>query len=319
MPGPRDAAPCQPSRWPEDRGGHVWPKDREVVVDDGTRIRYAVRGPVGAPWVVCVPGFLCPDTFWRDIGPDLVADHRVIMINHRGTGASTEAGGGPRPSGADGYTIPRLAGDITAVLDAESARDVVLLGHSMGVQVALEIWRSTPEAVSALVLAAGAHRSPFATMYGSRAGDYVFPIASIGIPALPRTIGNRLIRAIELPVAQPVARWLRAIGNATPWSGMTAYRAHLSRLDHRSAIWTARGMHDFDATGWLADIDVPVVVMIGTMDGWCPVEVARELAETVPDSHLEVIDGGSHTLPLEAPDRVIAQIRGLTGRRAATA
>ncbi|MCA1783925.1 MAG: alpha/beta fold hydrolase, partial [Intrasporangiaceae bacterium] len=140
MPGPRDAAPCQPSRWPEDRGGHVWQKDREVVTDDSTRIRYTVRGPAGTPWVVCVPGFLCPDTFWRDIGPDLAADHRVIMINHRGTGASTEAGGGRHPNGADGYTIPRIAGDIAAVMDAEAARDVILLGHSMGVQVALALW-----------------------------------------------------------------------------------------------------------------------------------------------------------------------------------
>lgn len=319
MPGPRDAAPCQPSRWPEDRGGHVWPKDREVVIDGGTRIRYTVRGPAGAPWVVCIPGFLCPDTFWRDIGPDLVADHRVIMINHRGTGASTEAGGGPLPGGADGYTIPRIAGDVAAVLDAEAARDVVLLGHSMGVQVALELWRSRPEVVAGMVLAAGAHTSPFATMYGSNLGDYLFPVVSIGIPALPRAIGHRLIRAIELPVARPVARWLRAIGAATPWFGMTAYRAHLSRLDHRTAIWTARGMHAFDASGWLGDIDVPVVVLIGTMDGWCPVEVARELADAVPGSQFEVIDGGSHTLPLETPDRVAARIRALTGRRTATA
>jgi len=317
--GPRDAAPSQPSRWPEDRGGHVWDKDREVVTDDHTQIRYAVRGPAGAPWVVCVPGFLCPDTFWRDIGPDLVVDHRVLMSNHRGTGASTEAGGSPHPSSADGYTIPRLTTDLLAVLDAEDARDVVLLGHSMGVQVALEAWRTRPQVIAGMVLAAGGHISPFATMYGSNIGDLLFPVASIGLPALPRIVGSRLIRAIELPVAQPVARWLRAIGTATPWFGMTAYRAHLSRLDHRTAIWTARGMHDFDATAWLGDIDVPVVVMIGTMDGWCPLPVARELADAVPDSHLVVIDGASHTLPLEAPDRVIAQVRGLTGRSAATA
>jgi pimeloyl-ACP methyl ester carboxylesterase len=319
VPGPRDAAPCQPSVWPEDRGGHVWPKDREVVTDDGTRIRYVVRGPADAPWVVCVPGFLCPDTFWRDIGPDLVPDHRVVMINHRGTGASTEAGGGPHPSGAHGYTIPRLAEDIAAVIDAEAARDVVLLGHSMGVQVALELWRSRPEVVDGMVLAAGSHASPFATMYGSRVGDYLFPAASIGIPALPRAVGHRVIRAIELPIVQPVARWMRAIGTATPWFGMTAYRAHLSRLDHRTAVWTARGMHAFDATDWLGDIDVPVAVMIGTMDGWCPVEVARELADAVPAGHLEVIDGGSHTLPLEAPDRVSAQVRALTERRTSSA
>jgi hypothetical protein len=30
--------------WAGDRGGHEWPKNREVVATDGARIRYPVRG-----------------------------------------------------------------------------------------------------------------------------------------------------------------------------------------------------------------------------------------------------------------------------------
>jgi pimeloyl-ACP methyl ester carboxylesterase len=182
----------------------------------------------------------------------------------------------------------------------------------MGVQVALQLWRARPDLVDGKVLTAGGHASPFRTLYGGEVGRYVFPAASIRLPALPRALGRRVVRAIELPVAQPVARWLRAVGNQTPWLGMTAYRAHASRLDHRTAIWTARGMHTFDATAWLSGIDVPTVVMVGTTDGWCPVAVAREIADAIADSHLDIIQGGSHTLPLEFPDRVLQRVRGLT-------
>lgn len=314
MPGPRVAAPTRPSPWPGDRGGHLWAKDREVVLEDGTRIRYTVRGPEGAPWLVLAPGFLCPDSFWRDLAPELVRDHRIVMFNHRGTGASTEAGGGPHPPAATAYTIPRLAEDVLAILEAESADGATLLGHSMGVQVALEVALSRPRAVRGLVLVAGPHASPFQTMYGNRAASLLFPVVSMLGAAVPREWTRWAMRAIELPLARPVGIRLLAVADHTPWAGMTTYRAHLPRVDPRTAIWTARGMDRYDPTDRLGGIGVPTSVIVGTRDGWCPTEVGEALAAAVPDARIEVVDGASHTLPLEHPDVVLRHVRRVEER-----
>ncbi len=59
------------------------------MTDDGTVVRYATRGPRSAPWIVCCAGYLCPDNFWRDLAPDLARDHRLIVLNYRGIGASS--------------------------------------------------------------------------------------------------------------------------------------------------------------------------------------------------------------------------------------
>lgn len=316
MPGPRDAAPPTASPWDEDRGGHLWAKDREVVRPDGTRLRYVVRGPEGAPWVVGVAGFLCPDNFWRDLAPDLVRDHRVVLLNYRGIGASSEARGGTASPRAEDHEMPVLAGDVAAVLDAVGADTATCIGHSMGVQVALALWHDRPDLVGALALVAGAHASPFARMYGSSVGSYLFPVVSMAGSAAPKALTRRIMRAIELPVALPLGRRLQAVGDHTPWAGMTAYRAHLARVDPRTAIWTARGMHAFDPTPWLHLVDVPTVVIAGDRDGWCPVEVAEEQATTIPGARLEVVSGASHTLPLEHPELVLAHVRRLTGRPA---
>ncbi len=311
MPGPRAAAPPHPLAWPGDRGGHLWAKDREVVLDDGTRVRYAVRGPGDAPVVVGAAGFLCPDNFWRDLAPPLSIDHRVVILNYRGTGASTEAGGGATPPAASAYTIPHLAEDVAAVLDAEGARRATVLGHSMGVQVALALWRARPELVGALVLVAGTYASPFRTMYGRATAAHLFPLLSMFGAAAPREVTRRLLRAIELPLAMPVGRVLRAVGATTPLAGMTTYRAHMTRMDPRTAIWTARAMHGFDPTPWLHRIDVPTSVLVGNADGWCPVSVGEALVAAVPDAQLEVVDGASHTLPLEFPEVVLPHVRRL--------
>ena len=299
-----------PAAWP-DRGGHLWPKDREVHREDGTVVRYAVRGPRDAPPVVCCAGFLCPDNHWRDLGPDLARDHRVIVPNYRGVGASSEAGGGALPPSAEAYRIVDLAGDVAAVLDAESTGPATVIGHSMGTQVALALWRDRPESVAGLALLAGPAASPFHTLYGTRIGDGVFPLLSMTLPALPRRLTAWPMRALELPITMPVGRAIRALGPHTPDAGMRDYRLHFGRIDPRTAIWTARGMHAFDATPWLSQVTVPTLVAVGDRDAWMPVSVGRDMAEQLPHGRLLVLPGGSHALPIEFPEQLLAHIRAV--------
>lgn len=296
---------------PPDRGGHLWDKDRSVTAPDGTVVRYTVLGPQGAPWVALCAGLLCPDNFWVHLGPDLARDHRVVVLNYRGIGASSEARGGDRPTVADDYTIPALASDVEAVLEAEGARDVTVLGHSMGTQVALALWHARPDLVSALALIAGPYASPFRTFYGSSLGNAVFPLVSIGFPLLPVPAGRLVLRSLELPVAMPVARAIHAMGPHTPDEGMRLYRWHMGRVHPRTAIWTARGMHAFDAGDWLHRIDVPTFVAVGDADAWTPEAVGRAMVERIEGAELLVVPGGSHTLPIEFPDEVIHGVRTL--------
>src|SRR5688572_27538089 len=68
--------------------GQIWEKDRCVTSYDGTEIRYALRGPADAPVVALCAGFVCPDTYWRYLVPELETDHRVLVWNYRGIGVS---------------------------------------------------------------------------------------------------------------------------------------------------------------------------------------------------------------------------------------
>jgi pimeloyl-ACP methyl ester carboxylesterase len=304
--------------WPGDRGGHVWDKDREVVTDDGARIRYTVRGPEGAPWLVLCSGFLCPDNFWMYLGPTLMERYRVVVLNYRGVGASTD----PRTPGyrarnvkSSDYTVPRFAGDVTAVLAAEGATDVTVVGHSMGCQVALQVWRTAPDLVAALVLVTGPYSSPLHTFYGSHLGTYLFPIAYLGVPLLPRPAQRAITKLPRLPLALPVARLIKALGPRTPPEGMAPYFEHFGNVDPVIALKIAKGMHRFDARHWLGDIDVPVQVIVGSEDRFSPPELGEVAIGAIPDSELVEIAGGTHGALIEYPDEIFDAVADFLHRR----
>lgn len=310
-------APTAPP-WPGDRGGHVWPKDREVVAEDGARIRYTVRGADDGPWLVLCSGFLCPDNFWRDLGPALMERYRVIVLNYRGVGASTD----PREPGfrahnvrASDYTIERFAGDVTAVLAAEEAEDVTVIGHSMGCQVALQTWRTAPELVASLVLVTGPYASPLHTFYGSKLGAYLFPFAYLGVPLLPRPAQHGITRLLRLPVAMPVARMVRALGPHTPLEGMRGYFEHFGNVDPMVTLKIAAGMHRFDAGPWLDEVHVPVQVLVGSEDRFTPPALGEVMISALPDAELVEIEGGSHGALIEFPDEIHDAIADFLHRR----
>lgn len=301
-----------------DRGGHLWEKDREVVTDDGAHIRYTVRGAPDGPWMVLAAGFLCPDNFWMYVGPKLMQRFRVIVLNYRAVGASTP----PRPPGyrtvnlrPDDFTIGKMAGDVLAVLAAEDAHDVTVLGHSMGVQVALEVWRQDPDRVASLLLITGPYASPLHTFYGSKLGTHLFPVAYFGIPLLPRPVQRRLLDLTNFPVRMWLARAVRALGPHTPAEAMEPWFEHLSNVDPMIGLKIARGMHEFDAEAWLEEIDVPTLVVVGTADTFSPPALGRFMVERIPDAELVTIEEATHAALIEFPDEIHGAIVDFVERR----
>ena len=305
-------------RWPGDRGGHVWPKDREAIAPDGARIRYTVRGAAQGPWVVLCSGYLCPDNFWHGLGRALMERHRVIILNYRSVGASShprDPGWRARDLDTDDYAIPTLADDVASVLDAEGARNAVALGHSMGCQVALQLWRARPDLVDGLVLITGPFASPLHTFYGTRLGAHLFPLARFGVPLLPRMVQRGLLKSARLPIAVPAARLARALGPATPAEGMADYLQHLGEIEPMVALRQAEAMHEFDAGPWLDEVDVPTLVVVGDRDTFSPPEIGDRLVARVGPSELVTVDGGTHAALLEHPLEIHDAVADFVRRR----
>jgi len=65
----------------------------------------------------------------------------------------------------------------------------------------------------------------------------------------------------------------------------------------------------FDISSELPRISVPALILCGTDDRLTPVKYSRFLADNIPWSRIEIIEGAGHMVMLEKPDQVNSAIR----------
>ncbi|MCU1375404.1 MAG: putative hydrolase [Actinomycetia bacterium] len=260
-----------------------------VPTDDGAEL--AVTDVGTGPTVVLAHGWTEQREVWALVVRRLLdTGHRVVLYDQRGHGSST--------TGSDGFTIPRLAGDLQAVLEAVDARDAVLVGHSMGGMTIMSLATEQPEVLAerarglVLVSTAASH------MGGSR----IDPIAA-------KLMASRwFIALFRSPLGPTLVR--RTLGTV-------ARREHRRLTRDRFVACTPARRGWFEAMGsmdlraCLPGITLPTVVMVGTLDRLTPPHHTDALVAAIPGARLVSLDELGHQLPLEAPDEVTSAIRSL--------
>jgi pimeloyl-ACP methyl ester carboxylesterase len=115
---------------------------------DGVRIAYrrtAAQRPAGKAPVLLLHGLASNLTRWSEFveRTTLAEERNLIRVDLRGHGDSPAHGR---------ISLELWRDDLLALLDAEGAERAVLIGHSLGAQVALACAAGTPQRVAALVL-----------------------------------------------------------------------------------------------------------------------------------------------------------------------
>lgn len=282
--------------------GVYWPKDRSVQSDDGATITYTFLGPEDGRVVALCSGFLCPDTWWYFLAPALAdAGHRVLLFHYRGIATSTL----PPRSGPEAFTVDRFAADLRAIVDAEDLRDLVLVGHSMGVQVMLEAYRLLRARTIGVVALTGPYASPVRTLYGRREMVYVYEVARLlfrlAYPPLLRLGWRTAWR--RLPFLG-IGRAVRAFGSRTREDIVASYVEHAAAFDPQLVLRIAQGMHAHTAMDLLPEVDVPALVVVGGKDPFSPAALGQDMVDQMPDATLRMVPDGTHGTILEYPEMV---------------
>jgi pimeloyl-ACP methyl ester carboxylesterase len=116
------------------------------TVGDGVEIALAVWEGKGKS-VLCVHGISGSCRCWDNVAEALSPQHHVLAMDLRGRGLSEKP--------ASGYSVSHHCRDIDALLKHQNINQVIILGHSLGALIGLELAARFPEKVERLVLVDG--------------------------------------------------------------------------------------------------------------------------------------------------------------------
>jgi pimeloyl-ACP methyl ester carboxylesterase len=126
-----------------------------IETPEGIRIRYDERGPAEGRPLVLAHGFGVSLEMWMPQMAALSAEHRLITWDARGHGGSSA------PDDIESYSMPALASDLRALLEALDATEGAIIGGmSFGGQIALQYAVDHASEVHALILSDSTTRGP---------------------------------------------------------------------------------------------------------------------------------------------------------------
>ncbi|MER3521458.1 MAG: hypothetical protein C4317_04345 [Acidimicrobiia bacterium] len=276
---------------------------------DGTEIAYEVFGPRPRqtsllPVVVC-NGIACvAHAYWDSLVSSIAEKIRVVLWDYRGHGASSD------PCNPSEITVPSFSRDLLCLMEELGMNTAIVVGHSFGVQVALEAIRINPGAAAGLVAVAGPHRRPLGDLYG-------FPLARVAVSVLEplaemAAIPARILwhGAFRTPLPFAIGKIARMVGPRATAEAMRNYFEGLGALDPILLLRMFKAMDYQDATDLLPTLNIPVLLVAGTADVMTPLYVMETMHRLIPDSEMVVLEGVGHTLPAEAPDELANLVAG---------
>lgn len=228
--------------------------------------------------LVLVHGWACDRRMMTGLGEHLAADYRVVTVDLRGHGHSD------KPEQV--YDIPGFAGDLARVCARLGLDRPVVIGHSMGGAVALELAAREPDLADAIVLLDSAVMPPAAAWSG--VGRVLEGLRS---PNYRRSLRRFLANSFFIPTDDPVRR--------------ESVIDRMLETPQRMLVSAFEGIIDWDSAAAAAGCRVPVLY-IGSQR---PSADLARFAAACPQLAVEQVSGSGHFVQLQAPDRVAAMVK----------
>lgn len=270
----------------------------------GQQINVRQEGPPDAPVAILIHGWCSSWYTWKPLLPALSKRFRCLAIDLPGFGAS--------PATPDAPTIARYAELVADLIAQVSDRAVLLMGHSMGGMISMEVALRHRPLVERMVLlnpAVSGHLSTFINLF-------ISPL--IMLERAP--LGGRLVGLLERTplgygytdrVLGPISFAERAMISSDDYGRIRADARRPGQGRVRAACFTA--MRAADLRGRLQAIEPPSLVLWGAEDNTVPLRDAGSVAAEWPKADLRLIPNAGHWPQFEQFDTTLRHVSAFLG------
>lgn len=214
------------------------------------------------------------------------------------TVAMDARGHGDAPWDGDPFTIEDLAEDAAALIEERADGPVAVAGMSMGGCVAIALAGRRPELVNRLVLA-----------------DTTANYGPNRVQAWSERADNAVTKPREEQLSFQIDRWFTPeFAERHPDEVRRVCDLFLA-TDSQAHAQACRALGAFDGLDLLPRITAATLVVVGEQDYATPPDMARTLAEGIPDAQLRIIPRARHFSLFEAAGELDVVAAHLSGER----
>lgn len=253
-----------------------------VDTTTGVTLHYLETG-TGRP-VVFLHGWAMSGRVWR-FQQALQDSARLIFLDQRGHGQS---------SAGAGYSVQDYADDVASFFDRLALEDAVLVGWSMGVQVALQAFPALRERLAAMVLVGGTPRFTSTDDYPH--GKPPVEVKGMGLRLRrdhQKTMGD-FFKGMFAEDELDKVQYQRVVHEIVMGGRSPNPEAVQQSLNILATV---------DQRDQLPLIDRPVLLVHGELDAICPASASRYMAERLPKARLEIFTGCGHAPFMSRPEQ----------------
>lgn len=292
----------------EDFGSRRGERSKIISLPDGAHVFIEEIGPARSKKAALfIHGSALRTDVWHYQMTELTG-RRLVFCDLRGHGQS-------ELRGEAAYSMETLSDDLAAVLDDIGAKELVIVGHSIGGMIALELCKRRPELldtpIKGLVLVNTTYGPVTETLIGGGVGlARLERVARRPIDALGRQ-STRIERLRRLIKPSDLAFWAVAIMGLGPKASAKQIDFVFEMLSETPAdviFDLLRSYRDFDMTHHLGDVTVPTLVIGGTHDRITVPQASEHLAEHLPKAELKIFEDCGHMVMLERHDEFNAML-----------
>jgi pimeloyl-ACP methyl ester carboxylesterase len=201
-------------------------------------------------------------------------------------------GGSAKPDA--GYSMPVLAADIAAFLDAVGVDRAVLVGHSLSTAVVLQAAANYPERVAGVALIGA---------FGDIGGNPGIKELRDAVAGFEETCGAQFAREFqESTLANPI-----------PTEFLDLAISESLKMPAHAWRGVVEGFGAFNPFAAASRCRAPAMIIWGEKDAYCPREDQLKLRDLLCSSRLHTLSGIGHAVHWERPADTAALLRAFVG------
>lgn len=248
-----------------------------VIDANGETLAYVDEGD--GPALLFIHSLGANTYMWREQIAALKQRFRCIAFDCRGHGGSSYNGV---------FTVPDVAADHKAGLDALGVESCHMLGLSMGGMIALDMNARWPDLARSLIIADSFARPR------DGAEDRIYATQEAVAYLSMKEFGNQYAGDRLMPT--------------TAFDKLDELADAVAKVPPKAYVDTVRAIFTADYTDALGKVRVPTLVLIGADDDATPLAESEFMVERIEGAALQTIPGAGHLSNIDQPEAFNAAI-----------